>query len=100
MLITQPFCHSNNTSVSPHSRFRLISGDLSALSMTAVYALDIICVPKELTYRDISIANDDSGNDKDDSADSSDHAGVEKKQEVEEAALQLKYNAIAARSCW
>lgn len=46
--------------------------------MTAVYALDIIFVPEELTYRDTPMADDDNGNDKDDSADSADHAGVEK----------------------
>lgn len=59
--------------------------------MTTVYALDIIFVPEELTDRDTPVAGDDNGNDKDDSADSGDHAGVEKKWEVEEAALQLKY---------
>lgn len=45
--------------------------------MTAVYALDIIFVPEELTYRDTPMADDDNGND-DDFADSGDHAGVEK----------------------
>lgn len=59
--------------------------------MTAVYALGIICVPEELTYRVTPMADDDNGNDKDDSADSGDHAGVKKKQEVKEAAVQLKY---------
>lgn len=44
------------------------------------------------------MADDDNGNDKDDCADSSDHAGVEKKQEVEEAALHLKYG-LQLRFC-
>lgn len=87
-----------NTPVSLHIRFILISMHSFALSMTAVYALDIIFVPEQLTYRDTPKADDDNGNDKDDSADSGDHAGVEKKQEVEEAALQLKYG-IRLRFC-
>lgn len=80
-----------NTSVSPDARFILISVHHFALSMTAVYALDIILVPEELTYRDTLMADDDNGNDKDDCADSGDHAGMEKKEEVQEAELHLKY---------
>lgn len=74
MLITQPFSHSHLTPLYPPHQ---ISVHLFILSMTAVYALDIIFVPEELTYRDTPMADDDNGND-DDFADSGDHAGVEK----------------------
>lgn len=80
-----------STSVSPGVSVILISVHYSALSMTAVYALDIILVPEELTYRNTLMADDDNGNDKDDCADSSDHAGMKKEQGVQEAALHLKY---------